>query len=113
MVAEKPSLASSLANILSNGKNTSRKGSVVHLTSIALHLDLKQLAYQFEFGFYSLLCITVEPHWLVSLDNWTAEFSKTLNYYVDYMMKRPSARVSIKGNRQLHIVLSSILNVIQ
>ncbi|XP_046665335.1 DNA topoisomerase 3-beta-1 [Homalodisca vitripennis] len=27
MVAEKPSLASSLANILSNGKNTSRKGS--------------------------------------------------------------------------------------
>lgn len=26
MVAEKPSLAASLANILSNGKNTTRKG---------------------------------------------------------------------------------------
>lgn len=29
MVAEKPSLAASLANILSNGKNSSRKGMLM------------------------------------------------------------------------------------
>lgn len=28
MVAEKPSLAASLANILSNGRNTSKKGNL-------------------------------------------------------------------------------------
>jgi hypothetical protein len=34
MVAEKPSLAASLANILSNGKNSSKKGKESHALGI-------------------------------------------------------------------------------
>jgi hypothetical protein len=36
MVAEKPSLAASLANILSNGKNSSKKG--IMLSKVTFHV---------------------------------------------------------------------------
>ena len=38
MVAEKPSLAASLANILSNGRNSNRKGKENENTSYGVYL---------------------------------------------------------------------------
>jgi hypothetical protein len=50
MVAEKPSLAASLANILSNGKNSSKKGKKSHTVGI---METPWLSCRFIFGCWS------------------------------------------------------------
>lgn len=56
MVAEKPSLASSLANILSNGKNSSRKGKMnfevifSHVVNSAVFLEMPSPFCRLVFG---------------------------------------------------------------
>jgi hypothetical protein len=53
MVAEKPSLAASLANILSNGKNSSKKGMKSHSLRV---VETPWRSYRFSLGVASQEC---------------------------------------------------------